>query len=45
MPIPALQSAVERFSAKTPIGSTLKTAEWAEVPLALRERIGEQAGR
>jgi hypothetical protein len=33
-----LRDAVARISAKTPIGSTLRSAEWARVPLALRER-------
>lgn len=30
--------AVEKQRAKTPVGSTLNSAEWADVPLALRER-------
>jgi hypothetical protein len=33
-----LSEAVKRLSAKTPVGSVLRTAEWARVPLALRER-------
>lgn len=30
--------AVEKIRAKTPIGSPLNSAEWADIPLALRER-------
>lgn len=33
-----LRDAVKRLSAKTPVGSVLRTAEWARVPLAFRER-------
>jgi glycerol-3-phosphate dehydrogenase len=31
-------AAVEKLGARTPIGSILSSAEWADVPLALRER-------
>lgn len=33
-----LDDAIARLSAKTPIGSALRTEGWARVPLALRER-------
>lgn len=36
--------AVKRLSGKTPIGSRLRTKEWADVPLALRERAFFSAG-
>lgn len=39
-----LADAVEKISAKTPVGSTLRSAEWAEVPLAIRERAQFSAG-
>ena len=38
------QAAVDRFSARTPVGSALRTAEWADVPVALRERAMFSAG-
>lgn len=37
-------AAVERFSAKTVVGSKLRTAEWARMPLALRDRAFFSAG-
>jgi len=37
-------AAVAKISAKTPIGSALRSREWAEVPLALRERAQFSAG-
>jgi len=37
-PILPLADAVARLNAKTPIGATLNSAQWAQVPLALRER-------
>ena len=43
-PILPLADAVARISRKTPIGSVLKSAEWADVPLALRERAQFSAG-
>ena len=43
-PILPLADAVERLSAKTPIGSVLKSSEWASVPIALRERAQFSAG-
>lgn len=39
-----LEQAVEKISAKTPIGSVLRSAEWADVPLALRERAFLSSG-
>lgn len=39
-----LTEAVAKISAKTPVGSVLRSAEWAEVPLALRERAQFSAG-
>lgn len=39
-----LQDAVEKISAKTPVGSVLKSADWAKVPLALRERAQFSSG-
>lgn len=44
MNIEPLKDAVEKISAKTPVGSTLRTAEWERVPLALRERAQFSAG-
>lgn len=38
------QAAVDRFSSKTVIGSRLRTAEWAQVPIALRDRALFSAG-
>lgn len=38
------QAAVDRFAARTPVGSALRTAEWADVPVALRERAMFSAG-
>jgi hypothetical protein len=42
-PLP-LKDAVARIDAKTPIGSTLRSADWARVPVALRERAQFSAG-
>ncbi|MHB9007004.1 MAG: hypothetical protein ACYDC1_08730 [Limisphaerales bacterium] len=42
-PIP-FALAVQRLNGKTPIGSKLRSAEWAGVPLALRERAQFTAG-
>ena len=39
-----LKDAVEKISAKTPVGSLLRTADWERVPLALRERAQFSAG-
>jgi hypothetical protein len=39
-----LEEAVKRISAKTPIGSVLRSADWEKVPLALRERAQFSAG-
>jgi hypothetical protein len=39
-----LDEAVARISAKTPIGSKLRSKEWAGVPVALRERAMFSAG-
>jgi hypothetical protein len=33
-----IQAAIEKLGAKTPIVSVLRSAEWADVPLGLRER-------
>lgn len=44
MPLEPLKEAVAKISAKTPVGSTLRTAEWERVPLALRERAQFSAG-
>ena len=38
------QAAVDRFSDKTVVGSRLRSAEWADMPLALRERAFFSAG-
>jgi hypothetical protein len=38
------QAAVDRFSEKTVIGSRLRSAEWSQMPLALRERAFFSAG-
>lgn len=38
MPVEANQLAVANLRAKTPVGSVLNTAEWGDVPLALRDR-------
>jgi hypothetical protein len=40
----SLEQAVAKISAKTPIGSLLRTAEWARLPVALRERAFFSAG-
>lgn len=42
--IQPLADAVAAISAKTPIGSTLRSAEWAQVPVALRQRGQFSAG-
>ncbi len=39
-----LTDAVAAIDAKTPIGSLLKSADWADVPLALRQRAQFSAG-
>lgn len=39
-----LAEAVGKISAKTPVGSILRTAEWEMMPLALRERAFFSAG-
>jgi hypothetical protein len=39
-----LAEAVAKIDAKTPIGSLLRSREWADVPLALRERAQFSAG-
>lgn len=44
MKILPLKDAVERISAKTPIGSLLRSEEWERVPVALRERAQFSAG-
>ncbi len=38
------QTAVDRMSSKTIVGSRLRSAEWASVPLALRDRAFFSAG-
>lgn len=38
------QSAVDRISSKTVVGSKLRSADWARMPLALRERAFFSAG-
>lgn len=38
------QAAVDRLSSKSIVGSRLRSAEWADVPLALRERAFFSAG-
>jgi len=40
----ALADAIDQLSAKTPVGSILRSAEWARVPLALRQRAQFSAG-
>ena len=39
-----IKAAVEKFGARTPIGSALRSAEWARMPLAFRERSFFSAG-
>lgn len=39
-----LAEAVKSISAKTPIGSLLRSADWAQVPVALRQRAQFSAG-
>ena len=39
-----IQAAVEKFGARTPVGSALRSAEWAKMPLAFRERAFWSAG-
>lgn len=39
-----LEEAVRRIDAKTPIGSTLRSRDWEDVPLELRERAQFSAG-
>lgn len=43
MPTP-FQPALDRLAAKTPVGSVFRSAEWAEMPLALREQAFQTAG-
>jgi hypothetical protein len=38
------KAAVDRFSEKTAVGSRLRSAEWADMPIALRERAFFSAG-
>ena len=42
--VATLPQAIKRIAAKTPVGSPLRTADWAGVPLALRERAQLTAG-
>lgn len=44
MTILPMADAVDRISSLTPIGSVLRTAEWAEMPLELRESAYFSAG-
>lgn len=44
MTILPMADAVERISASTPIGSVLRSAEWADMPLELREAAYFSAG-
>ena len=39
-----LRDAVDSISARTPIGSVLRSADWARVPVALRQRAQFSAG-
>ena len=39
-----IQAALEKFGARTPIGSALRSAEWDKMPLAFRERAFWSAG-
>lgn len=39
-----LRDVVAKISAKTPVGSLLRTRDWARIPLALRERAQFSAG-
>jgi hypothetical protein len=39
-----IQAAIAKFGARTPVGSALRSAEWGEMPLALRERAFFSAG-
>jgi hypothetical protein len=39
-----LEDAVKRINAKTPIGSLLRSADWEDVPVGLRERAQFSAG-
>ena len=43
-PIQPLAEAVAALDAKTPIGSVLTSADWATVPVALRQRAQFSAG-
>jgi hypothetical protein len=40
----SLPEAVQQLGAKTPVGSILRTAEWSQMPLALRQRAQFSAG-
>lgn len=42
--IEPLQDAIDKLSQRTPVGSQLRSADWAQVPLALRERAQFSAG-
>lgn len=39
-----LRAAIEKLGAKTPVASVLRSAEWADMPVALRERAQFSAG-
>lgn len=38
------QAAIDRLNTRTPVGSALRTADWADVPVALREQALFSAG-
>ena len=42
--ISAHPDAVEKLLAKSPVASTLRTAEWERLPVAIRERSQFSAG-
>lgn len=42
--IAPIEAALKKFSARTAVGSTLRSADWAQMPLALRERAFFSAG-
>lgn len=42
--IAPLQEAIEKLEARTPVGSKLRSADWAQQPLALRESAQQTAG-
>jgi len=39
-----LQAAIEKLGARTPVASVLRSYEWAEMPIALREYAQQSAG-